>query len=247
MYCAKSPRPKVGGVYSSKFCFDFWWFGGFFQHPHISMSSSLYIQLALKTPMFNASMCALLVGDKIPFKPLFIDIETSGLDSSSDFVSMIGFFSPDFGIRQFGGPEALLLQEAREFVLEHQDLVLVSYNGDFFDLPFLKARCAKNSIPEFLYGLKHIDLFPKSCERLASSGGRISKDGAIRKMGLYIPNTIDGHYCALLAKQGSSVELISVFEHNAVDLTATAKLFFEYVRFSWLPGIKFEGGVLFFG
>jgi len=85
-------------------------------------------------------------------KPGVIDIETTGLDPVRSRFVLGGLVTPDARGKSF----YQIFAESREeeiplilsFLSELKDLdVLVSYNGDHFDLPFLNRRLRLNRIP----------------------------------------------------------------------------------------------------
>lgn len=172
---------------------------------------------------------------------LFLDIETSGLNSSLDFVFLVGVFSPSFGLRIFSGSELDVLKDFSSFFGGLTGFVrVVTFNGAYFDLPFLRKRLEFNNLSSaFLEPqcFEHVDLFPVACNRV-SGGERISKDYCCRKMGIYVPANLDGFACALMAKSQSRDGLLGVVEHNALDLVATARLFYAFEALGWLGAQK---------
>lgn len=91
------------------------------------------------------SITAMLDKDCRPESFMFFDIETSGLDSRAEFIWLIGaicleqdnlimyrFFSEEIG------DESRLLEKFHEKLDKHPQLV--HYNGDSFDIRFIKTR-----------------------------------------------------------------------------------------------------------
>ncbi len=172
----------------------------------------------------------------------FIDVETGGLSSSDDRISLIGVFD-ERGVRQFASPrEGELISEFLQYVSLRNDWC-VSFNGDYFDFPFIRERARLCGLGEVSLPAKHLDLSyfcrTKFARRYGGEIGFISKDASCSRIGIYVPKTLGGAYCALVASQGKvvydSVEGIRVFEHNAVDLCATASLFKALVAWRVLP------------
>jgi len=174
---------------------------------------------------------------------LFFDIETSGLDSSVDVVSCVGFFSPKVGVHQFVG--SLAVKDADEFLKKFDSCAweLVGFNSEFFDLPFLRVHGAK----EFdKFG--HVDLMPSLSMRLrpvdwaacVSGGGnaaqliRVHKDSACMALNIYVPKHSTGQFCALAAKRGSDDDITEICRHNAIDLYATFELWREAKKWGWI-------------
>ncbi len=95
-------------------------------------------------------------------KTVVFDIETTGLVSSHDRIISACFCDPDtLEVRQLfcedPAEEALICEETAA-ELSGYDAV-ITYNGDSFDLPFLRARLAKLSPLAELPELYSIDLF----------------------------------------------------------------------------------------
>lgn len=181
----------------------------------------------------------------------FFDLETAGLNAEDDSISIVGVLDDD-GVRQWSAArsgEAAMISSFSKYVSERNLAgdVGVSFNGVFFDLPFLWTRCKKLGLGFFPDVRKHLDLSFVCRKRLACRNGKIgfvSKDSSCNKMGLYVPRCVDGGFCALVAKQGKvsvdNAEGLRVFEHNAVDLVATALLFKQLRDWGVLVGNEDE-------
>lgn len=207
---------------------------------------------------------------------IYLDIETSGLPSIEPnvFISCIGAMT-DEGIRQFAGVnEKEILRQFLEYITIQQNialerkeqLLLVTFNGTFFDLPLLQAQMKKHlALADFALSfekLPHLDLMGVSQKYLInygkepdSSTRRISKDDACRRVGIYVPSTIPGGECAEIAKSYKfmkestrapqnehfdrrmdyvTVEYYKIIGHNAIDLYATAELYYKFKWRGWL-------------
>jgi DNA polymerase elongation subunit (family B) len=96
-----------------------------------------------------ASSLVSLGTSRIPrVKPFLVslDIETTGLDPSRHTIRVAAASSLD-GTVCFLGAEAELLAELEKWISElPANALLVSWNGEEFDLPFLKARFEANSL-----------------------------------------------------------------------------------------------------
>lgn len=82
---------------------------------------------------------------------LFFDIETTGLSPASSFVYLIGvLFYQDNSwkttqwLSQSPGDESDLLTAFTEFAQNYR--VLIHFNGDAFDIPFVKKRCLSQAL-----------------------------------------------------------------------------------------------------
>ena len=96
---------------------------------------------------------------------LYLDIETTGLNPYYDRVTCIGFaFEDDKTIGIIAENEKDILEKFDELTKNLEINKVVTWNGDNFDIPFLKVRAKKHNI-EFVCGKEmSVDarkLFPK--------------------------------------------------------------------------------------
>ncbi len=97
---------------------------------------------------------------------LFFDIETTGLSSDRDMVYLIGcaytregrWYSRQWFADSAGAERELLVHF---FLFASRFSILVHYNGDTFDLPFLKARAARHGTPLPASRPESLDLYRK--------------------------------------------------------------------------------------
>jgi Predicted exonuclease len=82
-----------------------------------------------------------------------LDIETTGLNNKYAYVYLIGVLNYDYSTRSykliqyFAEGKNEEVQILRAFVDDfNPDSLIVTYNGDTFDIPFLKARLQKYNI-----------------------------------------------------------------------------------------------------
>ncbi len=94
---------------------------------------------------------------------LFFDIETTGLSAATSYLYLIGCMKVEGGklvLRQFLaedlGEEALLIESF--LALTDRDTVLVHFNGDGFDIPYLSQKAAALS-GYFPDSLRSVDLY----------------------------------------------------------------------------------------
>lgn len=101
-------------------------------------------------------------------KACFLDIETTGLNRQHSYIYLIGllYFNKEknsWYLRQFFAHhiknEERLLKEFNSFI-KNFDLIL-SYNGDSFDIPFIEARFKKYGICSNLAEVESLDLYKK--------------------------------------------------------------------------------------
>lgn len=165
-----------------------------------------------------------------------LDIETSGLDPESCFITCIGF-ADECGLVQYSSPAASFQKDpiaAEESLLENFLSVgrsfadpLVSYNGLMFDLPFLQRRLAYHgkSIPKMLEA-RHIDLMA-FVKHLDPKSRWIGKDEAIRRFSnIYLPKMSSGQFLSRLYTHQRTTPLdhLEMLQHNAIDVAAVYRL-----------------------
>ena len=168
---------------------------------------------------------------------LTIDIESSGLDPAVDFITAVGVLN-DNKVTVFSSPakdfrnspveaEGKLLQSLLNFDFSY-DNALLSYNGESFDIPFVRTRLLAHKLPAlpFLGTEHHIDLMHYAT--FINGGTRISKDSAAFKFtNLYVPRNSSGAYLAAIYRQRivSDDEHLSMWHHLSQDLFVTQRLF----------------------
>ena len=101
-----------------------------------------------------------------PKEILFIDIETTGLSPKSSVIYLIGcayYKFDDWHLRQFfadkRGEEEELLNAFMEFAKDFK--ILLHFNGERFDLPFIKFKCDRFHIDDLLDNYKSIDIYKR--------------------------------------------------------------------------------------
>lgn len=98
---------------------------------------------------------------------LFIDIETTGLSRESTKLYLIGcgYFEADgyHTIQWFADSydeEARIISSFTEYIHD-RFTCLIHYNGDHFDVPYLRHRAMVHSLPDPLSPLESIDIYAK--------------------------------------------------------------------------------------
>ena len=175
-------------------------------------------------------------------KPLFMDIETTGLDPKTCRITMVGFMSQT-GFTTFYAKEdeeGDLLDNIDNLLSNlPTDQLLITYNGISFDLPFIRKRHElihkePSRIPE---DIPHLDLMLIAKERM-NKGRWMAKDFCCRTiLPLYFRNS-SGLRCAVLEnlppEKVYSFEKYELMYHNSVDLVQTALIYEEFKRYGWL-------------
>lgn len=112
------------------------------------------------------------------FRPVFYDIETTGLSQYSSFLYLIGAV-----VRE--GSQWMLHQWMIEKESEEKELLCIfsdfiknytlsiQYNGDHFDQPYLEARCSVYGLPSPFSSIPSLDLYQtlKPCKALLKLPG----------------------------------------------------------------------------
>ena len=164
-------------------------------------------------------------------RALFLDLETCGLSSSPVFLAGTMFWNgEDFVLRQYFarhyGEEAGLLaavaEQARAFD------VLITFNGKYYDAPFLAARALTHGVPLAL-PRHHVDLVHHARRRwrtelpdcrLTTLELRICRR---RRTGDIPSGEIPGLYHDYV-RHGDPWRLVPVFHHNLLDVTTMADI-----------------------
>ena len=145
----------------------------------------------------------------------YLDIETTGLDDRSDYITAIGLYDGR-SVRHYVHGENL--SDFKQDVARYR--LIVTYNGKTFDLPFLRSH----------FGLAmdqaHIDLRYV----LASLGYRGGLKGCERRLGLDRKEMadVDGFFAVLLwrdfRRNGNRKALETLLAYNALDVVNLATL-----------------------
>ncbi len=165
----------------------------------------------------------------IPGEALFLDIETTGLSPKYAFIYMIGMIYHENGSLCFESVTAESASEEEELlvrfceVLEHTGL-LIHYNGDKFDLPFIESRCRAYGMDLSLSGHAGIDLYKqaRSLKDMLGLTGCKQKD-IERFLGISREDRYSGKELIDVYKQYSKErdeELFKLlYQHNHDDVT----------------------------
>ena len=104
--------------------------------------------------------------ERIPYCPraVFYDIETTGFSPKNEQIYLIGVLVPEAGggrlIQWFAenaADEGNVLKEIGPFLMS--DLPLISFNGETFDVPFIRDRAAAWGLTVFADDMKSLDLY----------------------------------------------------------------------------------------
>lgn len=169
------------------------------------------------------------------YKPLFYDIETTGLSSAKSYCYLIGcivFEEERFHLHQWfaedESEEASVLEAFLEFSKAYT--YTIQYNGDKFDQPYLKARCEVHGLTSPLEHLPALDLYKelKPCRHMLKFDHMKQPDLELF-LGVEKRIFADGKICIKCYKDYSKKkdqELLSeVLGHNLEDLCGLGRIF----------------------
>ncbi|MCI8668283.1 MAG: ribonuclease H-like domain-containing protein [Lachnospiraceae bacterium] len=163
---------------------------------------------------------------------LYFDIETTGLSSSRGMIYLIGtaWRKEDscYEIHQYFAYNAIDEKDLiLEFVRNIQSFdILVSFNGDNFDLPFLKKRAEYLglSVNILNYGIVSVDIYRKIRKYCGLLGMENAKQKTVEKfLGIQRKDTVSGKelikvYRDYLVKRDEHMRDILLL-HNSEDVT----------------------------
>jgi uncharacterized protein YprB with RNaseH-like and TPR domain len=184
-----------------------------------------------------------------PESLLFVDLETAGLAAAPLF--LIGVLSLEAGgltltqyfARGYEEEAALLTDFSRS--LAHSRMV-VTFNGETFDLPYLRDRSIYHRLPPPLFP-DHLDLLPAARRRWR---GRLP-NCRLQTLEQYVchrhrtgdvPGEVIPQLYHDFVRTGNWPLLAPVFHHNALDLLTLAELLPELLSGSDSHGDRASGG-----
>jgi hypothetical protein len=182
-----------------------------------------------------------LAADGLLRKPVFFDIETTGLSGGAGTIAFLvgcGWFEDDgFRVRQFfltgpAGEPALLDALAEVF---RDASMLVTYNGRTFDIPTMELRWAFHRKASGADDVPHFDMLPPARRFWGRVGtGRQAEDGSScsltslerSQLGFHRIGDVPGfeipvryfHYL----RTGDAAAVEDVLQHNRLDLISLA-------------------------
>jgi len=160
----------------------------------------------------------------------FMDIETTGLNKNSSFIYLLGmlYFDPNnshWCITQYFidsiDKEKILLSSFNDFVKRFK--TIITFNGESFDIPFIKYRTNIYKIKNSLDSLSSFDIFRKVKEENSYLSLKNYKLKTMEEsLGIYRDDKISGKECIDLyykyRKNKKKSLLDMILKHNHDDL-----------------------------
>ena len=173
------------------------------------------------------------LGDPDDF--LFLDIETTGLTPETAQIYLIGALShtEDTGwtLRQWFADSLSSEEEILRafFSFASSFKILVHYNGDSFDLPFLMRCAAQYGIPHPFEGMQSLDLYRAARPyRKVFGTGRINQKSMEQFLGLSRADRFSGGELITVYQNylnsGGTALLQQLLLHNEEDVTGQKML-----------------------
>lgn len=174
------------------------------------------------------------VGSEV-FRPVFYDIETTGLSRYSTFLYLIGavtYENSQWYLQQWmaedSKEEALILCEFCDYLKDKT--CMIQYNGNRFDQPYLEERYRSWGYASPFQGLSSLDLYQelKPCKNLLKLS-RMKQPDLEAFLGMESRNFCDGGMCVRLyrkyikSKDPKPAEIM--LGHNREDLLGLGAVF----------------------
>lgn len=159
---------------------------------------------------------------------LFVDIETTGFSAGSSYLYMIGclyYHEESWHIIQWFAPqyeeEVAVLSAFLDFCSNFR--VLIHFNGNNFDIPYLMQKCTKYQLPSSFASMEGIDLYKRIAPYKAFLGLENCKQRTIEHfLDIYRTDTFDGGQLISVyhdyVKNPSQESLEMLLLHNADDM-----------------------------
>lgn len=179
------------------------------------LNADIYIPQQLKGDLYAKNIC-------------FLDIETTGLSSKYNEIILIGALCLEDGythITQFFAnhidKEEKLLDTFREFLTKFE--YIITYNGNSFDLPFLRKKLEYYNLSHSIDQIPHLDLLRlvrKNKDILKLENCRLKT--VEKSLGIYREDTISGRQSVDLYKDymysKDQVKKNIILKHNYDDI-----------------------------
>lgn len=185
----------------------------------------------------------------LPEDSLLFDIETTGFSAKYQSIYMIGVGYRKKDTIFISLYYALTEDEENEILLAFSDTVssykrLISFNGDMFDIPFLKERFKKHGYPHPFSQIQSLDLFKeaKKYKKFLNLEHYKQKD-LENYFGLFREDQYNGGQLIDLykkqAKSPNEAEQNLLFLHNMEDVKGMVCLL-QLLDFSYITSLNFQ-------
>ena len=166
--------------------------------------------------------------------PVIIDIETTGLDPFSDRIVAIGIKRGN-NVRVFiDEKENQILRDFYNFILKFPDpltsQILIGYNIQNFDIPFITARTIRIGYSveaSYLRRMYRADLMTIVTRYLNTRNRNLSLRAVADFLGIEVNDSVSGSDIPQLWQEG---DFNAIIEHCISDLSVTAQVY-EKLRY----------------
>lgn len=157
--------------------------------------------------------------------PIIFDIETTGLSPLDSRIVAIGIAKLPAKQVLINEDEKAMIQEFLSFL--HENVVLVGYNINNFDIPFITARALKHGLYEEIAIIREVyrvDLMTLVSRYLLTNQKYIKLKEICQFLDIEVNDDINGNDTPQLWEQGNYQAII---DHCMSDIEITEKLFFK--------------------
>lgn len=151
-----------------------------------------------------------------PSKVVYLDIETTGLSSYYDEITLVGLYDGKQVRTLIAGHN---LDRLPAFLKPYE--ILVTFNGSLFDVPFLKAKFPKLKLPPIHLDLRFL------LRRLGYSGGLKEIENQVGLQRDKQAENVDGLMAPVLwarYQQGDLASFEQLLKYNVADITSLQSL-----------------------
>jgi len=160
----------------------------------------------------------------------FIDIETTGLNKSNNFIYLLGMLYFDQNSSSWNITQYFIdnLKEEKDLLHQFNDMIkkfkiIITFNGESFDIPFIKHRMSKYMKSNNIDNLLSFDIYKKLKEERPFLNLKNYKLKTIEEtLGIYRDDIISGKECINLyykyVKTKDKSLIDDILKHNHDDL-----------------------------
>jgi uncharacterized protein YprB with RNaseH-like and TPR domain len=159
---------------------------------------------------------------------IFLDIETSGLDSFSNRIYTVGLLHEEQHepILLMDRDEGKILADFSEFVKNHREDVYVGFNISRFDIPFIRVRMLKHSLDlRITNDMKILDLSTILNGILSQGRPRTVFRSQEQWLKFFMLENNDKYFGAQMPDLYDSGDYEKIKQHCIFDLTNCRKIY----------------------